>query len=72
MKTKGLYIFLLRDLSRGKGVGFFEAGNFHPDFILWILSEDKLRAQFKELYRARGKRYIPNKVHNFAGLWEFR
>jgi hypothetical protein len=34
-KNKELY--LLRNQSRGKGVGFFEAGNFHPDFILWIL-----------------------------------
>ncbi len=30
-------MFLLRNLSKGKGVGFFEAGNFHPDFILWLL-----------------------------------
>lgn len=32
-------LYLLRNLSRGKGVGFFEAGNFHPDFILWVLAE---------------------------------
>ena len=30
-------MYLLRNLSRGKGIGFFEAGNFHPDFILWLL-----------------------------------
>ena len=30
-------MYLLRNLSRGRGVGFFEAGNFHPDFILWLL-----------------------------------
>jgi len=30
-------LYLLRNLSRGRGVGFFEAGNFHPDFILWLL-----------------------------------
>ena len=34
-ETRELY--LLRNLSRGRGVGFFEAGNFHPDFILWLL-----------------------------------
>ena len=34
-KTRELY--LLRNLSRGRGVGFFEAGNFHPDFILWLI-----------------------------------
>jgi hypothetical protein len=31
-------LYLLRNLSKGKGVGFFEAGNFHPDFILWLLT----------------------------------
>jgi hypothetical protein len=30
-------LYLLRNLSRGRGVGFFEADNFHPDFILWLL-----------------------------------
>ena len=38
-KTRELY--LLRNLSRGRGVGFFEAGNFHPDFILWLLAGDR-------------------------------
>lgn len=28
-------LYLLRNQSRGRGVGFFEAGNFYPDFILW-------------------------------------
>jgi hypothetical protein len=37
-KTRDLY--LLRNLSKGRGVGFFEAGNFHPDFILWIVLRD--------------------------------
>lgn len=31
-------IYLLRNQSRGVGVGFFEAGAFYPDFILWVLS----------------------------------
>lgn len=35
---EGQEIYLLRNLSRGRGIGFFEAANFHPDFILWILS----------------------------------
>ena len=37
-ETRELY--LLRNLSKGQGVGFFEAGNFHPDFILWLLTRD--------------------------------
>ena len=32
-------LFLLRNLVR-RGVGFFEAGNFYPDFILWCLNAD--------------------------------
>jgi hypothetical protein len=31
----GKSIFLLRNKSK-TGMGFFEAGNFYPDFILWI------------------------------------
>ena len=34
-------IFLLRNLSRGDGVGFFtENSGFYPDFILWIKTKD--------------------------------
>lgn len=41
-------VFLLRNMSRGKGIGFFEAGNFHPDFILWVLTGDKQYITFIE------------------------
>lgn len=34
---KGRELYLLRNLTRGKGVGFFEAGNFYPDFIMWLV-----------------------------------
>jgi hypothetical protein len=37
IEAKDVEVYLLRNLSRGKGVGFFEAGNFHPDFIMWLL-----------------------------------
>jgi len=33
-------VFLLRNLTRGRGIGFFEAGEgeaFYPDFILWVI-----------------------------------
>jgi hypothetical protein len=39
-------LYLLRNQSRGKGVGFFEAGNFHPDFIMWLLKEDEQYVTF--------------------------
>jgi len=33
-------LYLLRNKSK-IGVGFFEAGNFYPDFIMWIAEDDK-------------------------------
>ena len=38
-------IFLLRNRSK-VGMGFFEAGNFYPDFILWIDTKDKQYMSF--------------------------
>ena len=43
-RTRELY--LLRNLSRGRGLGFFEAGNFHPDFILWLLAGSRQQVIF--------------------------
>jgi hypothetical protein len=37
----GRELYLLRNLSKGRGVGFFEAGNFHPDFILWLIVNER-------------------------------
>jgi len=36
----GKEVYVLRNLSRGKGVGFFENSGFYPDFILWVLDRD--------------------------------
>ena len=36
----GESMYLLRNLSRGKGVGFFESEGFFPDFILWHRTVD--------------------------------
>lgn len=39
-QLEGKQLFLLRNLSRGKGIGFFEASSdssFFPDFIMWII-----------------------------------
>ncbi|MFY9473391.1 MAG: hypothetical protein WAQ00_07400 [Tepidanaerobacteraceae bacterium] len=33
-------LYLLRNKSK-VGIGFFEAGNFYPDFIMWIAEDDK-------------------------------
>ena len=39
-------LYLLRNMSKGRGVGFFEAGNFHPDFIVWQLTAERQRVAF--------------------------
>lgn len=36
----GKELYLLRNMSRGKGIGFFEAGNFYPDFVMWLAQEN--------------------------------
>lgn len=44
----GTEVFLLRNESRGRGMGFFEAGNFYPDFLLWQLNDKKQKIAFIE------------------------
>ena len=44
----GKQIFLLRNQSRGKGVGFYDNIGFYPDFILWVATESKQRIVFIE------------------------
>ena len=44
----GTELFLLRNLTRGKGVGFFESSGFYPDFILWVKTEETQRIVFIE------------------------
>lgn len=39
-------LYLLRNLSKGRGVGFFEADNFHPDFIVWQVEGVRQRVTF--------------------------
>jgi len=34
-------IYLLRNLTRSRGVGFYEAHSFYPDFIMWIKKAQK-------------------------------
>ncbi len=43
---KGRELYLLRNMTRGRGIGFFEAGNFYPDFILWLISDGKQHISF--------------------------
>lgn len=42
----GKELYLLRNMSKGRGVGFFEAGNFYPDFVMWVIDGDKQYVSF--------------------------
>jgi hypothetical protein len=44
----GKEVFLLRNLSCGSGIGFFEERGFYPDFILWVLEGKSQRIVFVE------------------------
>ena len=44
----GAEAFLLRNQSRGAGVGFYEKDGFYPDFILWVKRGDAQRIVFIE------------------------
>ena len=46
--AKGRELYLLRNLSRGRGIGFEEASNFHPDFILWLVEGKRQHIAFIE------------------------
>ena len=54
----GKELYLLRNLSRGRGIGFFEAGNFYPDFILWLL--------------IGGKQYVSFVIQKASATWTAR
>lgn len=45
---RGKSIFLLRNLARGKGIGFFESVGFYPDFVLWVKEGKTQRIVFVE------------------------
>ena len=53
----GKEIYLLRNESR-KGIGFFEASGFYPDFILWVNEGQKQRVIFID----------PKGIRNLQGL----
>ena len=44
----GREVFLLRNQSRGYGIGFFEERGFYPDFILWVVDQSGQRIVFIE------------------------
>lgn len=46
-------LYLLRNLGRGHGVGFFQAHNFYPDFILWLVDGKKQQIVFLDPHGIR-------------------
>ncbi|MXW45656.1 MAG: restriction endonuclease subunit R [Gammaproteobacteria bacterium] len=46
--TEKTEVFLLRNLSKGRGVGFFDESGFYPDFILWFKAGSDQRIVFIE------------------------
>jgi hypothetical protein len=55
---QGRELYLLRNMSRGRGIGFFEAGNFYPDFIVWLVTPGGQRIAFVD----------PKGIRNLEGL----
>jgi hypothetical protein len=39
-------LFILRNLTKGKGIGFFETHRFYPDFIFWVINGNKQSINF--------------------------
>lgn len=56
---KDATIHLLRNQSR-KGIGFFDANNFYPDFLLWVIQAEHQHLAFID----------PKGIRNFAGFDE--
>lgn len=53
---EGKELFVLRNQSRGRGISFFEEGNFYPDFILWLIEGDEQRITFVDPHGLRNAR----------------
>lgn len=64
-------LYLLRNQTKGRGIGFFEAGNFYPDFILWLLIKGR---QFISFIDPKGLRNVDGindpKIHFHKAIKE--
>jgi len=54
LANKELYV--LRNQSRGRGISFFEEGNFYPDFVLWIIEGSVQKILFVDPHGLRHAR----------------
>src|SRR5690606_31256721 len=53
-------LYLLRNKSK-TGMGFFEAANFYPDFVMWIVENDK---QFITFIDPKGIMMLEKNLNN--------
>lgn len=51
-------MYLWRNQSRSRGIGFFQDGGFYPDFVLWLVDGDQQRVTFIDPH---GLRYAEGK-----------
>jgi len=57
-KLRGFSLYLLRNAdNRAKGLGFALAGNFYPDFLLWLV-DDKTGKQWLSFIDPKGIRNL--------------
>ena len=67
-KLEGYQIYLLRNLTRGKGIGFFQTNTFYPDFILWIVKDEQQKIIFID---PKGLMYIDSLEHPKLNLHRY-
>lgn len=74
---KGKEIFLNKDLyvlrnssSKDKGIGFTSAGNFYPDFLIWIIEGEKQHLIFVDPKGLRNMDLNDAKFNLYTGIKE--
>ena len=60
-------MYLIRNRSK-KGIGFFDDAGFYPDFILWLIADDKQFITFIDPHGMGRESITSNKVGLFARL----
>ncbi|MCG7932075.1 MAG: hypothetical protein N0E44_18755 [Candidatus Thiodiazotropha lotti] len=60
--------YLLRNESRGDGVGFFLEGGFYPDFILWLVKGNNQKIVFIDPKGLRNRKPEDPKVQFYKTI----
>lgn len=61
-------LYLLRNQGRGRGMGFFEAANFYPDFILWCVKNERQFITFIEPHGLKNEGPASRKIAFSRGI----